>query len=71
MTENKTLIVQSIFNTLKTMRAGQDIASMRYEGSEGYEEFVIIEYANGRAQSVCVTADSGIAILRDILKKLD
>ena len=71
MTENKELIVRSFFDTLKSTRAGQNIASMRYEGSDGYMEFVIIEYTDGTVKIVQVTADSGIAMLRDILKKLD
>ena len=49
-----------------------DIAKAEYELCDNGEEYVQILYATtGGVTTVCVTADSPLALTRDVLKKLD
>ena len=50
----------------------RDIEKAEYELCDNGEEYVHILYATtGRVTTVCVTADSLLALTRDVLKKLD
>lgn len=50
----------------------RDIEKAKYELCDNGEEYVHILYAaTGGAVTVCVTADSLLALTRDVLKKLD
>lgn len=50
----------------------RDIEKAEYELCDNGEEYVHILYATtGGATTVCVTADSLLALTRDVLKKLD
>ncbi|HBJ11123.1 MAG TPA: hypothetical protein DDY61_05455 [Ruminococcaceae bacterium] len=50
----------------------RDIEKTEYELCDNGEEYVHILYATtGGATTVCVTADSLLALTRDVLKKLD
>lgn len=44
-----------------------DIKSAEYITEHG-EEYVVIKFSNGYAKKVCVTADSILAIAKDVLK---
>lgn len=50
----------------------RDIEKAEYESCDNGEEYVHILYATtGGVTTVCVTADSLLALTRDVLKKLD
>ena len=50
-------------------KVGNSIARLIYQYDNG-DEFVTIEYRNGHNQKVDVTADSLIALARDVLKEI-
>lgn len=71
--ENKQEICNLLLKTLKATRYGSDIAEINYydEGNYGeYGEKVIISYSNGYEITANVTADSGIAMIEDIIDTL-
>ena len=73
--ENKQEICNLLLKTLKATRYGSDIAEINYydEGNydEGnYGEKAIISYSNGYEITANVTADSGIAMIEDIIGTL-
>ena len=69
MEESKSSICRHLCEALKWTRAHQDILYMKYEKDDGAGiEFVHIGYKSGRRLAVDVTADSGIALIHDILK---
>lgn len=69
--EDKNYIMQMLLATLKYTVAGLDIAAIRYEQISNGEEFAIIIYESGIHKPVNITADSGIALMRDILRALE
>lgn len=64
--ENKYLICEKLLNVLQLTRAGADIENLEYDG---VNEIVRIE-AEKWHKDVNVMADSGIALIRDVCKKL-
>ena len=68
-TENRQLILNNLLLTLRYTRSGKDILGLFYVVREGNEEFVMIHFPNGNKE-MCVTADSGIAMISDVLKAL-
>ena len=50
-------------------KVDSSVARLRYEYDNG-DEFVTIEYRNGHNQKVDVTADSLVALARDVLKEI-
>lgn len=68
--ENKQHILKLLFICLQETRAGEDITAL-YLQEDHDSEYVRITYQNGFHKFVNVTADSGIAMLRDILKEVD
>lgn len=69
--ENKEYIIQMLLAALKYTVAGVDIDQIRYEQLSNGEEFAIIIFANGCHKPVNITADSGLALMRDILRALE
>lgn len=71
--EDKKRIVKMLHNVLLTTRACNDILCMDY-WKDGKEEYVTVLYANDpnglRSCNICVTADSGIAIIKDVLRRV-
>lgn len=67
MSENKQEIVINLWILLKSTRAGEDIKALRLSEDE---DFVTIVWENGYKKDVCVEADSGIALIRDVLNAL-
>lgn len=72
MEENKWMVVYLLETLLKYTRFGSDIRSLEYAKSiETNDEYVIVKYNNpGDYREVLITADSGIAIIKDVLKAL-
>ena len=58
----KEQLVKSLFETVKLTRAGMSIQSMELDG-----EYVSIQFEGG-VKKAPVGADSGIALMRDVLK---
>lgn len=69
--EDKATIIYMLFQALRYTVAGVDIAEIRYEQISNGDEFAIIVFDNGRHKPVNITADSGLALMRDILRALE
>lgn len=65
--ENKKEIVIRLGILLKVTRAGDDIKMLTLSEDE---DFVTIIWENGYRKDVCVEADSGIALIRDVMNAL-
>ena len=68
--ENKQHILKLLLICLQETRAGEDITGLYLQDARD-AEYVRITYQNGFHKFVNVTADSDIAMLRDILKEVD
>lgn len=66
--ENKAIITQALFNALKTTAEGVNIAEMNYQQLTNGDELVTIIYDNGYRNTINVSADSGVALMRDVLR---
>lgn len=69
MKECKTQIVEDLLETIKGCSAFSDITDMKYKKYEDGEETVLIYFTNGSTNhiyKVCVTADSGSALIQDV-----
>ena len=69
MIENKAKICSALCETLKLTRAGEDLTALQYIQKED-REMVILVFNDVHYIKVDVTADSGIAMMKDILKEL-
>ena len=69
MDENKEEIVQKLFEVLRITKAGSNLIAMEYE-EEIYDEYVILTFDKGYRRIVDVTADSGKALINDVLRYL-
>ncbi len=73
-TEDKAKIVELLLPVLQQTRAGCDITELQYGESFEGKETVYCRTEHGkevRAIYIDVTADSGIALIRDILKRIE
>ena len=69
--EDKGLILEMLLQTLRCTRAGLDLANIRYEMLNDATELAVLIYNNGYRKTVNITGDSGIALMRDILRGMD
>ena len=67
--ENKEEIVQALFKTLSLTREYSDLSSLSYVKEKG-GEYVIAKWEDGYNKKICVTCDSGIAIIKDVIKSI-
>lgn len=65
--ENKIKICKLLLPLLQATRAGEDIESLTYFTNQN-NEFICIKFKTGYKRNVNITADSGIAIIIDVLK---
>lgn len=65
--EDKQAICDALCKTLNLTRAGSDIKAIWHDNEK--EEATVV-YQNGYEICINVAADSGIAMMRDILKRL-
>lgn len=65
--ENKKDIVTRLKILLNATRAGEDIKKMELTEDE---DLIVIQWKNGSTQKVNITADSGVAIISDVLKAI-
>lgn len=69
MMENKQLICDLLLKALQATRNGADVIAMKYSNDKEVGiEIVEVYFGNGAIKTVDVTADSGTAIIKDILK---
>lgn len=71
MGENKFETTKLLQKTLQSTRQFEDLKSLQYRIWEDGEEIVEAEFENGLVTSVCVTADSGVALIRDVMRGLE
>ena len=71
MHEDKDYIVQLFLKALQATGNQQDLKAARYEILDNNDEIVTLEWDNGYQKKVNVSADFGIALMRDILAALD
>ena len=69
--ENKETIIQLLLQALKFTVAGVNIEQIRYEQLTNGDEIAVIMYDNGYRKSVNISCDSGLALMRDILRAID
>lgn len=68
--EDKQEICDLLLETLKATRGGQDIVNLNYARITPSEESVMVLFANGTHINVNVSMDSGLDMIRDIMKKI-
>lgn len=70
--ENKQAICNAFAETLRMTRQFHDLVGLRYEVAENIpgstREIVTPVYTHGNGKAVDVTADSGTAMIRDIMR---
>lgn len=66
--ENKNMVVEKLEETLQWTRA--DVESLEYI-VKNHEEFVEITFKGGCKKLVCVSCDSGTALIRDVMRAID
>ena len=69
-TENKQHICDLLTEVLKATRDQHDCVTIRYDRIGDDMEQVTIDYEGGGHRSVNVSLDSGIAMVRDILRAI-
>lgn len=69
MTEDKQKICDLLLQALNATRDGYDISSLEYKKHDGLE-IVEITFDAGTKLHANVTYDSGIAMIRDIVRQL-
>ena len=69
MEENKPEIVWDLCKLLRKTRHGSDISMMEYVKEE-CGEYVLITFDGGFQKKINISADSGIAIIKDVLKNI-
>ena len=67
-TEKKNFISYYLSPMLR--KADNKIYSAEYDTDSNGNEFVTVTYINGYKKTVCVTGDSLIALMDDVIKKL-
>ena len=69
--EQKKEICKKLEDLLKSTRAHSDLESLEYTTEEETcDEAVIATYTNGFTRVIDVSADSGISMIRDVLKNI-
>lgn len=74
MGEDKQLITKALLALLKLTRAGENLTGCDYiidpVSEKAAEEYVVITMKDGYMKRVCVTDDSGIALIKDVISAL-
>lgn len=68
--EDKQKICDSLLGTLQETMAGKWAESLTYIKTASGEEYVRITYKDGHGALACVTGDSGLALICDVLNKI-
>lgn len=68
MSENKKEIIAALLPVLQNTRGFSDLKDIQYgEKDRLYDEYVDLIFESGAKKRINVTADSGIAMIMDIL----
>lgn len=67
--ENKAEIAKKFCDTLRMTREFEELQSLEY-AHDDYREYVTATFKNGYTKEINVAHDSGIAMIRDIIKGL-
>lgn len=71
MNEDKRKICSLLLPVIQATRAGWDVTELEYCDNEFTDdEYVRIRFASGYTKKIDVTADSGTAMIKDIIKGL-
>lgn len=69
--EDKAKICVQLLKLLRMTRDQEALIGLEYHhDNKTYEETVVAIYRSGRKQVINVTADSGIALIRDVVRAL-
>ena len=68
--EDKAVITQALFQALKTTVEGVNLAEMEYKRLRDNTELVTLIYDNGYRKTVNVSRDSGVALMKDVLRAI-
>ena len=69
--EDKQVICNALAETLKLTRNHQDLDDLYYMTEANGDEIVRVQWMNGAHRNVNVSMDSGMAMIRDIMKAID
>lgn len=69
--EDKDMICKELAKLLKITRNQSDLKALRYEILDNGEEIVTVEWEGGGSRVVNVSMDSGVAMIRDIMRAID
>lgn len=71
MEEDKQAICDALYKALRLTRECSDLGTLDYVHRADGEEYVLTaREADKRGKVICVTADSGAAMIRDILRHI-
>lgn len=69
--EDKQNVINYLFQALKQTVAGVGLDAIRYEQLTNGDEIAVLMYDNGYRKSVNISCDSGLALMRDILRAVE
>ena len=70
MDEDKKEIIDGLFQVLLRTRACHNLISLGYGKTPAGDEVVTADFENGYVIDIDVTADSGCAMILDVVKRL-
>ena len=71
MKENTFILCQRLLKLVQATRAGADVIDIEYFGNDHTDDaHVDITWVSGHTKRVDVTADSGIAMIKDVLEQI-
>ena len=71
MKENTFILCQRLLKLVQATRAGAEVVDIEYFGNNHTDDaHVDITWASGSTKRVDVTADSGIAMIKDVLEHI-
>lgn len=70
MEEDKRLICDLLLVALQKTRDLWDLEALNYERFDSDTEFVTAVFENGGKRKINVSMDSGVAMIRDIMKNI-
>lgn len=68
--EDKEVVTRALFQALKTTVEGVNLAEMEYKRLQDNTELVTLIYDNGYRKTVNVSCDSGVALMKDVLRAI-
>ena len=67
MREDKRIILNALAVVLKMTRACDDLQEITYEVTQGDDEYAVLTFSDRPTKRITITADSGIAIIKDVV----